>query len=58
VQKNGTLRRFDIDHNHKTMAIRGLLCRGCNLKLRVDHSAKWMRAAADYLDCPTGDMLH
>lgn len=45
---NGT--RLDIDHCHRTLEIRGLLCRGCNMKLRRGLTADWLRAAADYLD--------
>jgi hypothetical protein len=43
-------RRLDIDHDHRTLLIRGLLCRGCNMRLRRDHTAPWLRQAADYLD--------
>lgn len=49
VQPNGTIRKFDIDHDHKTMKIRGLLCRGCNMRLRKDHKPGWLAAASEYL---------
>lgn len=48
-------RRLDIDHDHRTGVIRGLLCRGCNMRLRKDHNPDWLRAAADYLD---GEWAH
>lgn len=41
---------LQIDHDHRTLLIRGLLCVGCNLKLRYSLTAAWMRKAADYLD--------
>lgn len=47
---NNADRRFDIDHCHRTLKIRGLLHRGCNMRLRKDMTADWMRQAADYLD--------
>jgi hypothetical protein len=51
AEKNGSrIRRLDIDHEHVTMQIRGLLCRGCNMRLRKDHKPSWLRGAADYLD--------
>ena len=43
-------RTLDLDHDHATMEIRGLLCRGCNMRLRPGITADWMRRAADYLD--------
>lgn len=39
-----------MDHDHKDMYIRGLLCVRCNRALVTWMSAKWLRAAADYLD--------
>jgi hypothetical protein len=43
-------RRLHIDHDHKTMRVRGLLCFRCNAALRGYMTAGWLRAAADYLD--------
>ena len=43
-------RRLHIDHDHKTLAVRGLLCFRCNAALRSYLTAGWMRRAADYLD--------
>lgn len=39
-----------MDHNHKEMFIRGLLCHTCNraLTFRVD-SPEWLEAASVYL---------
>jgi len=47
--KNDSERRFDIDHNHRTMKIRGLLHRGCNMRLRRGMTSKWLYQAAEYL---------
>lgn len=43
-------RKFDMDHDHKLMYIRGLLCVRCNRALVSWISPTWLRAAADYLD--------
>lgn len=44
-------RRLDMDHDHKQMFIRGLLCHACNraLTYRVDNP-EWLRKAALYLE--------
>ena len=43
-------RRLDIDHDHREMFIRGLLCPRCNRALPTWITPAWLRAAADYLD--------
>jgi hypothetical protein len=45
-------RRLHIDHDHKTMELRGLLCFNCNSLLRPRWNAATLRAAADYLENP------
>lgn len=47
-------RRLDIDHDHKTMEIRGLLCVRCNRALPAWITAAWLLAAAHYLELPPG----
>ena len=42
-------RRLDIDHDHKTGAIRGLLCVRCNRALPSWVTVAWLDKAADYL---------
>ena len=44
-------RVLDIDHDHATGRVRGLLCRPCNNALRRD-DPKLLRALADYLERP------
>jgi len=39
-----------MDHNHKTMKIRGLLCVRCNRALAHWMTSKWLRRAAEYLE--------
>jgi hypothetical protein len=43
-------RRLDIDHDHRTMTVRGLLCHRCNRRLDASVTAAWLRAAAEYLE--------
>lgn len=44
-------RKLDLDHDHKTMQIRGLLCWRHNRGLRYfDDRPEILRAAADYLE--------
>lgn len=43
-------RRFDMDHDHKELYLRGLLCPRCNRALPSWVTPQWLRAAADYLE--------
>ena len=45
-------RRHALDHDHKTMLLRGILCTVCNRRLTSRLTADWLRKAADYLDNP------
>ena len=42
--------RLDIDHDHVRDVPRGLLCRGCNMRLGRERHAWWLRSAAYYLE--------
>lgn len=43
-------RKLHIDHDHKRMVTRGLLCFNCNAQLRARMTPAWLRAAANYLE--------
>lgn len=48
---NGRKKFFYIDHNHKTGAVRGLLCQRCNTGLGFMRDSIFIcRSAADYLE--------
>lgn len=47
--KSGKVQRLDIDHHHGSLRLRGLLCRGDNLKLRRGMTSDWCLRAAAYL---------
>ena len=42
-------RRLNLDHSHKDMRLRGLLCFQCNRALREFMDAEWLEAAAKYV---------
>lgn len=44
-------REWNIDHDHVTGKVRGLLCRGCNTALhKLEQDATWGQKALDYLN--------
>lgn len=44
-------RAFNVDHNHETGQVRGLLCNNCNTGLgRFEDSIKFLRGAIKYLE--------
>lgn len=46
-------KRFQVDHNHKTGEVRGVLCPTCNSGLaKFRDNPDNLRAAADYLERP------
>lgn len=44
-------RRFHVDHNHETKAVRGILCHGCNVGLgSFQDNPLMLRSALEYLE--------
>ena len=43
-------RKLDMDHNHQTMELRGLLCVPCNRAVRDWMTVEWALKLAEYLD--------
>ena len=51
----GTECKLDIDHNHTTKQVRGLVCRRCNLGLVYLDDKKWLKLALYYLGRTMGE---
>lgn len=50
-RKPGSKRRFHVDHNHTTGAIRGILCHSCNVALgHLKEDKERIRALIDYIE--------
>ena len=42
-------RKLDLDHDHRRMVVRGLLCHVCNRKLDSRADRAWLLRAAEYV---------
>lgn len=51
-------RSLAIDHDHRTMHVRGMLCTSCNRRLGGTTNPEWLRRAADYLEIASGAFEH
>lgn len=50
-------RRLAMDHDHRTMTLRGLLCHRCNRGLPPWVDRFWLYKAAEYLSAPPASQL-
>jgi hypothetical protein len=50
-------RKFNIDHDHKTLKLRGLLCFRCNRALPEHVTPEWLGRAQAYLENPPAKKL-
>lgn len=50
-------RKLGIDHDHKTLALRGLLCFRCNRALPEHVTPEWLGRAKAYLEDPPARKL-
>jgi len=48
--KPSARRKLDLDHCHRRMAVRGLLCPRCNRALPAWVTPEWLKKAAVYID--------
>ena len=54
VDRKGTHKRMPVDHDHKTGAVRGILCNRCNLLLgKAGDNIELLSAAINYLSTHT-----
>lgn len=45
-------RRHALDHDHKGMFVRGILCTGCNMRLTDRSTPEWLAGALAYVTNP------
>ncbi len=50
-------RKLNIDHDHKSLELRGLLCFKCNRALPEHVSAEWLGKAKAYIESPPARRL-
>lgn len=50
-------RKFNLDHDHKRLRVRGVIDHRCNRALPSWITPEWLRAAADYLEHPPAERL-